>query len=465
MTKKDIINLTKEGEGYNLEFKENVSKKINIEVVAFLNGIGGKILIGVNDKGKIVGTDISNKERANLQNIINQIEPRIKINIEVIDNIIVVNVPEGSDKPYSCSDGYYLRVGAMCQKMNRNEIQDFLEENGKIQYDRMLNREANYPEDFDEEAYNKFLKLSNISNVLKKEELLVNLKCLEKIDNKYLFTNAGVIFFAKNPTRFMIQDYVTCISFKGQSRTYILDTLDLKKDIISNIEDAIQFVKKNIHLTYLINDDVMRELGRPTRKEVLEIPESAIKEAIVNGVCHRQYSEYGARVMVEVSDDKVSIVSPGGVPKGLTKENFGKRSIVRNPIIADLLARVNLIEKSGTGIKRMREDMESAGLKDPSFEYDTFFEVSFLRPSFYDKNYGTYDLSMKKDTLVNYDLNKTQIKMLELISENPKITTKEMANNLNLDLSSISKNLKLLKIQGIIERKGATKKGIWLIKK
>lgn len=61
MTKKDIINLTKEGEGYNLEFKENINKKINIEVVAFLNGIGGKILIGVNDKGKIVGTDISRK--------------------------------------------------------------------------------------------------------------------------------------------------------------------------------------------------------------------------------------------------------------------------------------------------------------------------------------------------------------------------------------------------------------------
>ena len=67
--------------------------------------------------------------------------------------------------------------------------------------------------------------------------------------------------------------------------------------------------------------------------------------------------------MVEIYDDRISIVSPGGVPKGITKENFGKRSIARNPIIADLLRRAHYIEKAGTGIERMRELMEDAGLK------------------------------------------------------------------------------------------------------
>ncbi|MBR0350353.1 MAG: transcriptional regulator, partial [Clostridia bacterium] len=71
--------------------------------------------------------------------------------------------------------------------------------------------------------------------------------------------------------------------------------------------------------------------------------------------------------MLEIHDDKISIVSPGGVPKGITKENFGKRSIARNSIIADLLARTHYIEKSGTGIGRMREDMKIAGLKEPIF--------------------------------------------------------------------------------------------------
>ena len=128
--------------------------------------------------------------------------------------------------------------------------------------------------------------------------------------------------------------------------------------------------------------------------------------------------------MVEIYDDRVSIVSPGGVPKGITKENFGKRSIARNPIIADLLRRAHYIEKAGTGIGRMRELMEDAGLKEPEFQYDDFFEVSFLRPSYYDNNYGTYDLS-KKDNEKITKLNNTQTQIINLIRDNPSINVKD----------------------------------------
>lgn len=166
--------------------------------------------------------------------------------------------------------------------------------------------------------------------------------------------------------------------------------------------------------------------------------------------------------MVEIYDDRVSIVSPGGVPKGITKENFGKRSIARNPIIADLLRRTHYIEKAGTGIGRMRELMEDAGLKEPKFQYDEFFEASFLRPSYYDKNYGTYDLS-KKDNKSS-KLNNTQIKMISLIKDNPSITQKEMAEKIGMALPTIRKNIQILKSKGIITREGATKKGMWIIK-
>ena len=282
MTTSELKILAKQGEGYTLEFKENLGKKFAIEVVAFANSMGGKILIGVDDDGNIIGTDTSNTQRANIQNQISQIEPRINVKIEIVDNVIVINVPEGDDKPYSASDGYYLRAGAMCQKMNRNEIREYLEAGGKIQFDRMINKKAKYPEDFDENAYKNFLKMSNISETIKREDLLINLNCLEKINNKYMFTNAGVIFFAKNPTNFLIQNYITCIAFKGTNRVYILDTFDCNNDIITNIEDALAFAKKHINLTYLINAEVMREQGNATRKEVLEIPEDVLKEAIIN---------------------------------------------------------------------------------------------------------------------------------------------------------------------------------------
>ncbi len=168
--------------------------------------------------------------------------------------------------------------------------------------------------------------------------------------------------------------------------------------------------------------------------------------------------------MIEIYDDKISIVSPGGVPKGITKDNFGKRSIARNPIIADLLRRTHYIEKAGTGIGRMRELMKDAGLKEPIFQFDNFFEVDFYRPSYYDKNYGTYDLSSQKDILLKEELNKTQMKILNLIRSNPNITQREMANEIGVAMPTIIKNIQILKNKDILIREGATKKGIWKIK-
>lgn len=169
--------------------------------------------------------------------------------------------------------------------------------------------------------------------------------------------------------------------------------------------------------------------------------------------------------MVEIYDDKVSIVSPGSVPKGITKENFGKKSVARNPIIADLLRRTHYIERIGTGIGRMRDLMKDAGLKEPEFIYDDyFFDANFQRPSYYDENYGTYDLSKNNKNNLKQNLNKTQVKILELIRKNLEITQKEMAEKIGLSESAIKKNISILQDKEIILRKGARKKGKWIIK-
>lgn len=170
--------------------------------------------------------------------------------------------------------------------------------------------------------------------------------------------------------------------------------------------------------------------------------------------------------MVEIYDDRVSVVSPGGVPKGITKENFGKRSIARNPIIADLLRRTHYIEKAGTGIGRMRELMEDAGLKEPLFQYDNFFEVNFLRPSYYDENYGTYDLSNKTQNKVNnykIPLSKIEQEIINIIIESPNITQTDIAKKLKVSRQSIATNIKQLKDINVIERVGSNKKGYWKI--
>ena len=102
------------------------------------------------------------------------------------------------------------------------------------------------------------------------------------------------------------------------------------------------FLKQHIAVRYEFD-------GSPKRIEIPEIPFEALREAVINAVCHRDYFEKGANAMVEIFDDRVEISSPGGLVKGLDKKNFGKKSILRNANIASLFHRMGYIEKMGTG--------------------------------------------------------------------------------------------------------------------
>ena len=115
------------------------------------------------------------------------------------------------------------------------------------------------------------------------------------------------------------------------------------------------------------------------RKDILELPEIALREAVINAICHRDYLEKGAQVMVEIFDDRVEISNPGGLPKGLKPKDFGKRSICRNPIIANLLLRCNYIEKMGTGMERIAEALAQRKLPDAKVDFDSFFAIQLIR--------------------------------------------------------------------------------------
>ena len=106
MTLKDLEFILSEGESYTIEFKESADKSIASEVCAFANASGGRVFIGVDDSGKIVGTDTSNAARSRVQDTINKLEPRLTVDIAIHDDIMVVTVPEGTNKPYSCARGF-----------------------------------------------------------------------------------------------------------------------------------------------------------------------------------------------------------------------------------------------------------------------------------------------------------------------------------------------------------------------
>ncbi|MCD6585132.1 MAG: putative DNA binding domain-containing protein, partial [Desulfobacteraceae bacterium] len=125
-----IRKLIKTGEGYHLEFKQSPDKSFPAEVCAFANAAGGKILIGVSDDGKIIGTTTDNVSISRIQDAINQIEPAIDVSICIADSIVMIDIPEGREKPYGCSKGFFLRIGPNSQKLTRNQIVSFFQKEG-----------------------------------------------------------------------------------------------------------------------------------------------------------------------------------------------------------------------------------------------------------------------------------------------------------------------------------------------
>ena len=127
--------------------------------------------------------------------------------------------------------------------------------------------------------------------------------------------------------------------------------------------------------------NVRSEIKDVNRKDIFEIPIEALREAVANAIIHRDYSMRGTSTMIEVHEDKVVISNPGGLPEGLSPKSLINISVRRNELIADMFARMDKVERMGTGIKRMRNLAISAGLPYPKIKSDLFFYNYFHAPT------------------------------------------------------------------------------------
>ena len=227
MTQTEFESILQEGESYKIEFKESIDKSLVEEVCAFANASGGRIFIGVDDNGKVTGTDTSNSTRSRIQDTLRQIQPDLNLSLDIFNNVIIITVPEGKDKPYSCSKGFFLRVGPNSQKLGRNEIISFVQSEGRIRFDELAKPEAKVYEVLNKKAFDKYLNLSGITNVLPSEQILMNLGCCVNADEQATLTNAGVLFFSNDPMSYIPQAQVICALYKGTEKITVLDRKDL----------------------------------------------------------------------------------------------------------------------------------------------------------------------------------------------------------------------------------------------
>ena len=433
MNKKELKFILQEGEGLSIEFKESL-KNIDKEMVALTNSIGGRIFVGISDNNQIKGIKTDNKLRSQIQDIANNCDPSINIDLEEFENVIIIDVKEGKNKPYKCSSGFYMRQGPNSQKMATKDIKEMIMSHGDIKFD---NQSIKFnPSDFDEAAFSNYLKKADINLKTNKEDILFNLGASDGKD----INNAGILFFSKNPKKYFINGYVTCVRYKGTEKVNVIDRKDFESNIVSQVEQALEFVKRNTRLEY--------EIKGLYRKDIPEYPIKAVREAILNAVMHRDYLEKGANVQIDIFDNRLTITNIGGLIKPLTKEKLGSLAVRRNPTIADLFHRIQMVEKIGSGIRRIKEECKKHG--------KIMFEI---------ETNGYFIATFKLIEKVGEKVGENEKKIINLISQNKNITYSELASNINLSEKSIYINIEKLKQKGLLLRIGPAKGGHWVIKK
>jgi len=307
----DAINMMiREGEGLTVEFKEHFSSRIDEDMVAFANTKGGVILLGVKNDKTLTGEKLTNDLKARINSLARNCQPPISLSIQKIQDVVVIDVPQGEDKPYNCGSGYFRRLDGTTQKMTNSELRIMFQENELIPFEDKAIRNMTW-DDISKEKVRDFLREANIEvKKVNSRDLLHSLN----VAGRNEITNAGALFFAKDISRFIPQARMTLIAFKGTDRVHIFDRQDFQDDLLAQFRGAEFFLKKHLNRRSVIKGMV--------REDIYELPLEALREAITNAIIHRDYSIRGTSLMVEVYEDRVEIVNPGGLPKGLPKKRF-----------------------------------------------------------------------------------------------------------------------------------------------
>lgn len=465
-----VANLTKIvsiGENARVEFKEKFADTIGKTICAFSNTVGSRIYIGIVDQktnksaaDRVVGIEQAEDAIARIGEMARNCDPAISVscNKTHLDGtgrcVVTVDVDESEHKPHEYKGVFYKRVGSRTLRMTRSEILEAKDSyfDNKICYD------FNYKRDFDIEKFHSFLEESGFrGNRNNPEQLLENFGVARKDNGSVAFRNAGVLFFAKDLSRFYHHAAIRCARFRETDKERLSSTKTFNRDLLSSIEGAIIFLHDHLKLEYRFSPHSMR------REEVLEIPQLALREALVNAVTHRDYQYQGANVAVEIFDDRVEISSYGGYPKGLHEKNFGSASRRRNPLIAKLMQRAKYVEEAGTGIPKMRELTEETGMP-VDFDIDTSsWKVIFPRRVSYKKvvssqtfNFGDKSMPSKKNMRLSRILSSIK---------NDSFSKPRFSESENVGIRTIEEDLKYLRNNGLAIFEGATKTGKYRVTK
>ncbi len=432
MNEKKVLEILAEGESETVEFKRSFDKETLETVSAFANTKGGLIVIGVSRQGRIQGVVIGRETLRDWANQVVQgtgVQPSLKSTKYEGKTLVVISVAESHIRPVLYRGRPYKRVGSTNWEMSVEEITRLVLQGRGVTWDELPEIRASI-DDLDPEKIKRFIELANRIGRRPIPEEEEPLKVLVKLGliQEGKPTRAAILLFGDRPQRFYPQAILKMGRFK--SETLIVDDKEIEGTLFEHVEGAMLYFRDRLQTRFEFT-------GEPQRKVIWEFPLDALREAVINAVCHRDYLS-SSLSQVRVYDDKVVVWNPGKLPEPLDPEKLKSvhESIPRNRRIAEMFFYAGYIERWGGGTLKILEECRRSELPEPDFIDDGYsFRIIFRK-----------DI-LTTEYLRNLGLNERQIKALMYVKEKGGITNKEYQG-----LNAVSNKTAYLELSDIVEK-------------
>ena len=364
------------GESETLELKRSTGqrKEAAKATCAMLNQRGGRVLFGVEPNGRVRGQEVSDHTIEEVAQELREIDPPVFPNIERVDlstgrAVLVVSVSVGQSRPYSYRGRAYRHVGNTNQAMSRDEYNRMLFE--RLHSERRWENEPARGWTVDDLDHAEILRIveeairrgrAEDPSTRDSRELLRGLGLMREDT----LLRAAVVLFGR--TARLEADYPQCMlrvaRFRGVDRTEFLDNRQFYGNAFHLLQQAERFLRETLPVPGRVIPSLFERVDEPL------YPRVALREALANAFCHRDYAIGGGSVAVAVYDDRLEVTSSGTLHFGLTTEALFEphESLPWNPLLARVFFRAGIIESWGRGTIKMVETVEQAGLPKPEIE-------------------------------------------------------------------------------------------------
>jgi ATP-dependent DNA helicase RecG len=374
MTKTELLELIKNLENSGVEFKRDTidNRALAKELVAFANLQGGRVILGVDDDGSVVGLTRDRLEEWVMTTCRDKIRPELIPYYEVIrdvepgKDVAIIQVDRGWAVHHVWHNNHrswYIRVGTQSRETSSEELERLFQQRGAFRLE-VRGVSGSSAKDFDYRRLNDYFQrirsqqTPRIDNADDWQNLLLNTEFLIEEADRKSASVAGLLLFCANPNRFLPQAGIDAAAYPGKEKDYTakerlsirgpMTALFGSAGLVENglVEQAAEFVRRNTAVAATLADGARRE-------QKWTYPEEAVREAIVNALVHRDYLLSGTTVELSIYEDRLEVISPGRLPNGITPQRMitGCRA-ARNQLLKDVMRDYGYLEHMGMGVPR-----------------------------------------------------------------------------------------------------------------